>query len=442
MFGASGDFGLAACRRRAGSLVRSVYDLDQAGRLIALDGVRGFAAMLVFHVHLFGRHHRDDYHLPDVSWAKSIFLTLHNGHIGVDIFFVLSGFLFFKLYSDRRAAFSRFMSKRFRRLLPAHVASVAFVVAVAELGFSEAVLILGVACLVYGFLAELPSYRRIESEAFRACLLLIPACFLLALAFRDSAGVRLLANLSLVDFFFLDIPSRTPVTWSLTMELVFYLSLPLTLWLSMRRMVWLLFALAAALYLTQWQVKGILNDAGYEWIPFYRFIAFWVGGALALLTARAAAWARLEPFLRRASLAALVGFPALSWIWGAGILESHSIFYGGVALASFFLIAGGLVEHGIVWRVFTWTPLRALGRVSFSFYLVHYVVVLAVAGWMTPAGLSGMLLHYLVAFGLSLLVATMLYRGVERKYHAAESRPLRSPLQRDEPSIAGAAPSG
>jgi hypothetical protein len=32
----------------------------------------------------------------------------------------------------------------------------------------------------------------------------------------------------------------------------------------------------------------------------------------------------------------------------------------------------------------------------------------------------------------------MLYRGVERKYYAPERRPLRPPLQHDEPSIGAA----
>jgi peptidoglycan/LPS O-acetylase OafA/YrhL len=77
---------------------------SEAGRVSALDGLRGIAALLVF------LHH---------TWQAPT-----GGYLGVDLFFVLSGFLITsillrELDLERRLHVVRFFARRLQRLLPA-----------------------------------------------------------------------------------------------------------------------------------------------------------------------------------------------------------------------------------------------------------------------------------------------------------------------------------
>jgi len=77
----------------------------------ALDGIRGLLAIVIAL-----------YHTP---WASNIagFQLLKNGPIVVDIFFVLSGFIMFQLYSQSINNISDgmfYMKKRFARIYPLH----------------------------------------------------------------------------------------------------------------------------------------------------------------------------------------------------------------------------------------------------------------------------------------------------------------------------------
>ena len=79
--------------------------------LPALDGLRALAVVLVVAYHL------------DLGWATG-------GFIGVDIFFVISGFLITRLLLDERATTGRialgaFWTRRFKRLVPALVVMIA-----------------------------------------------------------------------------------------------------------------------------------------------------------------------------------------------------------------------------------------------------------------------------------------------------------------------------
>src|SRR5690349_10898844 len=93
--------------------------MQRLGHVPALDGVRGIAILLVLAFHFFG---------------------VTGGTTGVDVFFVLSGFLITTLLLEERAATGRvdlraFYVRRARRLLPAlAAATVVYLVATAVVG--------------------------------------------------------------------------------------------------------------------------------------------------------------------------------------------------------------------------------------------------------------------------------------------------------------------
>ncbi len=103
-------------------------------RIPALDGVRGLAILIVFagHVALFGT--------TDAQRTQGIvrYLAAHAG-TGVDLFFVLSGFLITGILYDSKGSrnyFRRFFSRRVLRIFPLYY-SVLAVVAIASLLFPD-----------------------------------------------------------------------------------------------------------------------------------------------------------------------------------------------------------------------------------------------------------------------------------------------------------------
>ena len=92
-------------------------------RVRALDGLRGIALLLVFHDHLVAISWLD--RLLPVPFApafdRGVFRALGAGWAGVDLFFVLSGFLITGILLDakHKAAFFRnFYARRILRIFP------------------------------------------------------------------------------------------------------------------------------------------------------------------------------------------------------------------------------------------------------------------------------------------------------------------------------------
>ncbi len=98
-----------------------------AGREPVLDGLRALAILLVLFTHIFQQ-------IPNLSfvWGKVEWLSpLYNGWIGVDLFFVLSGFLVggqvCRAFEDNSFSFYHFYARRSLRIFPAYFTILAFV---------------------------------------------------------------------------------------------------------------------------------------------------------------------------------------------------------------------------------------------------------------------------------------------------------------------------
>jgi peptidoglycan/LPS O-acetylase OafA/YrhL len=97
-------------------------------RFYALDTLRGLAALLVIIFHFGIWHHRDFERPPLESWLPILYT---NGWMMVDLFFCLSGFIFFWKYSgaiyEKSIGFKEFIFLRFSRLYPLHIATLIIV---------------------------------------------------------------------------------------------------------------------------------------------------------------------------------------------------------------------------------------------------------------------------------------------------------------------------
>jgi peptidoglycan/LPS O-acetylase OafA/YrhL len=214
---------------------------------------------------------------------------------------------------------------------------------------------------------------------------------------------------------------------------MFYVSIPFIVigtgmrrWSSRQRV--LFFAGLAAIFCVLF-IWGPLYRPGY-WTPA-RMLMF-VGGIILYerlgITTRvralpASTWR--DVVVGSVFVASLI---AHYWIWAQTTSQPTAFLTALWLLAKVFSIAIGtalLCAHcfrrlGFLHDVFEWAPLRWLGNMSYSYFLIHALAIHAVAQVaqrMLPAGHTAPLAFAIavpVSFGLSLVIATVLFLYVER----------------------------
>jgi peptidoglycan/LPS O-acetylase OafA/YrhL len=306
------------------------------GHRPALDGVRAIAVALV----VLGPV--DDILLPGGRDP------LPGGFLGVDVFFVLSGFLITRLLLDERTTTGRvslggFYLRRAARLLPA-----------------VALLLVGHALWVT--FADVGVTRAMEVDS------------LLVVGLYVSNWANQLHR---------DLAFGLGHLWSLSVEEQFYLVWPFLIWATRRRPGWLWAVIGIGVGVAV-GVRHHLWAGDVHWLLIYirtdaRMDSLLVGCALGLAHHRG--WLdRVATPVRRtvggAGLAVVVGSalafqPDRSVLYGAG--------FTAIAAASAALIAAVLEPGWWLHRWLSLRPLRALGRVSYGVYLWHVPVFLAVA---------------------------------------------------------------
>jgi peptidoglycan/LPS O-acetylase OafA/YrhL len=343
------------------------------GRIVALDGVRGIAAsaVLVFHV----------------SYGRRV-----GGALGVDAFFVLSGFLITNLLigEHRRTGtldLLRFWARRATRLWPPLAVFVLF-----TLAFTSD--------LDYGH-----SVREYLHEVFAAGTWSMDA-----LATESPA-----------------IPRHLSYTWTLAIEEQFYLVWPVVFLFLLRRRVRATALVGGLLVAALASWAGLMlawHDTAYlpavYTRPDTRAYAVLIGCALAIA---------LDDDRLRAGLERVLRNPLTGWIGAALVLGAflgpsagsttlrQSLMYGAPAVT---VGTAALIGHAalrgesLVLRVLGSPPLRALGAISYSLYLVQQPVLVLVQDW-TGRSLPGSGSAFKVELaGLAVLAAIVLWYVVER----------------------------
>lgn len=333
----------------------------RTGRYVpALDGVRGLAvvAVLLFH--------------GGVPWARG-------GFLGVDAFFVLSGYLITTLLLDNPDLRS-FWARRARRLLPALAV------------FVPVTLLLGV----------------VLNAPFRDAL--ASAVWLSNWRFMSGGYFAATAE-----------PSAFRHTWSLAVEGQFYVVWPVVVVLVCRRSRFAVLAVAsvgacasAVVMATLWTPYGDPARAYYG--TDTRAQALLVGAALAVVLAGRTATLPRRAFL---SLSGLFGAVVLGMSWRTASGGAHDLYGGGfllVAVATAAVIASVVaVPRGPLARALSLRPLTAIGRVSYGIYLWHWPVFLLLTRSRTGLGGWPLLAERVVVTGV---LATLSWRYVEtRTWH-------------------------
>jgi peptidoglycan/LPS O-acetylase OafA/YrhL len=345
-------------------------------RFDALDGLRGLAAVgvLVLHVWMFsyGDSHRPPKGLLDFSLGEL--------RLGVQLFFVLSGFLIFRPFvgaaldgARHGPRLSRYVIRRAARILPGYWLALA---------------------ASFLLLRHLDHPMQID-----------PAQLPVFLLFAQNHFEETIKHLD-------------PPMWTLAIEVSFYATLPLAGWLALRlgasrtRQVALTLTVVAAgalstvlAYTHHWP-----QTLSTSLLP--HLLEFGAGMTAAVLL-------HGRTLNRRAAgailLAGLVLFVANSW-WhalGVGSKDLRSLVGDAPGVAGLALVMAALVAGP--WRAVLLArgPAKWLGTISYGVYLLHFPVIVALR--MTGHWPQDTLGHQLLAvLAITLPAATLSWFLVER----------------------------
>lgn len=343
--------------------------------------------------------------------------ALPAGFVGVDVFFVVSGFLITGLLLRDVERFDRvrlreFYVRRIRRILPA------------------ALVVLS-ACAV----ATLLFVPRIEWRPFLQQIL-SSALYVQNWHLARDSQIPRRADLE-----------STPVQhfWSLSVEEQFYLVWPLliiaALWLAVRlgrrRVIVVAGVLTAATVASF--VHGVVLTGQDHNIAYFSTLSraweFGVGGLLALLPALAG-----ERLRRTRALAAWIGLAAIAV--AARTFTDHEVFPGAIALVPV-LGTAAVIWAGMPRAALSLSPVAGLrpvqwfGGISYSLYLWHWPIIMFtpyITGRPSQAPVMVLLL------ALSIVVADASKRWIEDPFRRAVPRErVRMPRTRRIAVAAGAA---
>lgn len=402
------------------------FFFPSGGRLDALEGVRGLAILLVVSNHFSGDYSGENFNLPEGSMLAEVLRVLSIGHQGVDLFFMLSAFLIFSSASRGRFDAARFLDKRAHRIFPAHLIAIAGWIALQVVSQYAAVAVLAVLPLAYWALSRTDAFRAHSHRLFVALVFVMPLTLvvyqLLAPAgseWRIQFGVdavrKGLLEMSLASTF-IDSHINANPTWSLSLELFFYLLVPLLLRVF-RRFGGSYLALAALLFVPSFLAGWLWPD---QLLPGERFMAFCFGIAAIAIARRMESDADLRKAIGgwgALAIAGLVGCQ-VSFIRVYQFPDNPGpvLFYLACDLVFALLVVGALSGRGPVYRLCMWWPLRFIGNISFSLYLLHALVIVISRPYLHARSFAGMWLDALLTFAACLAAACYSFYFVEREY--------------------------
>lgn len=327
-----------------------------------IDGLRTIAVLLVvvFHFHLF----------PGGD----------SGFVGVDVFFVISGFLITAIIRQQveaqRFSLASFWVKRLRRLAPALFAVLALVLGYGALRLVQA------------------DFQQLAEEVMATQFYV--------------ANIYFWRN---VNYFGLQAGSVYLLhTWSLSVEEQFYIFYPLllvpVLKFAPRRAPWIVLAGALASFGLNLAFVGAKPEATFYLMPTR---------AWELLIGALITWV---PSVRRRGVAELLGAAGLLLVISAVAGHTSETRFPGVfallpTLGAACLILAGSVPSAWSTRVLSTRPMVAIGRMSYSLYLVHWPVNVFASQELGDGYTFG---WRLAMMALCFVLSALLYRAVETPF--------------------------
>lgn len=190
--------------------------------------------------------------------------------------------------------------------------------------------------------------------------------------------------------------------WSMSRELWFSLTLPLAIWCisTIRRTGLAVVTTFMAVLVSHW--------SGY--FPLRFCLMFWLGVMVARRFDKIKA-AKIPVPVELALLVASVGVIELSLVWHpGGVLEAIKSTAMNAACLVVVVVS---IADGFTRRALSTTPMVFLGKVSYSLYLTHAIVIGALAALLPRLGIADPLPIAAVSLSASMLVSVAFWRIIE-----------------------------
>jgi peptidoglycan/LPS O-acetylase OafA/YrhL len=305
-------------------------------RIRELDGLRGLAVIMVMAWHFVGCMTEPS----QGGWNFALFAGTIFGRTGVDLFFVLSGFLIIGILIDNRnseSLFSTFYARRMARIFPAYF------------------LLIFVYWLCFGVTGSTPAFNASHGWVVQ---LGTQVCFLYnwLMAYDNGAVSR-----------------GFSVTWSVAIEEQFYLIAPFVVWVTppqyLKRILICGALIAIVLRAGLFAMAPKHTLAPYI-LPFTRIDCLCAGGLLAIVWRDQRILDRLRPIAVLATLVLIGPVVLMNVCIVKYDLNKHMYFWGHTLLSIFyfFVILTAITRKPGVLRLSIFT---GAGSISYALYLFH-----------------------------------------------------------------------
>lgn len=302
-----------------------------ARRILWLDVLRGIAILLVVTFHFTTRYAQK---YPHNSFSNALLLKVQFGWIGVHLFFMISGFIIYLTIQKKRGIWD-FLVARLSRLMPPYWTAILVILALEYLHIA---------------VFKTPNRHDLVSTLFNVAM--VPDLF--KMPFLDGAF------------------------WSLYVEIKFYISFAI-LWqvldMKKKRNFYMTYFLLFFASMTHNYIHTIPLGENLNY-----FLLFWTGiAACKFLKEDMGIWE--YSFIALLTTAGTLGY----------YVDGYELIVGVPVFAALFATADHLFSNYLFFgKVFA--PVAFLGRISYSFYLIHQPVGYIVLGF-----LAGLAFNYNIA---------------------------------------------
>ena len=329
--------------------------MNSQKRLFELDALRGLAAIFVVLYHYTTRY--DQLY----SHEKQNYFQFSYGHYGVQLFFIISGFVIF-MTIHKSNDIKNFLFKRFIRLYPAYIVSVIVTYTITSL-------------FMFGD--------------------------------QKISIINALINLSMLQGFF-GVPHIDGVYWSLQIELIFYAIVTLLLFLNLiKRIVSTLFYWIIISYIIS--IANLLSDSIVIKILYNYLIVQYSHLFIAGITFY------LLKYSREIKSELIVSILFLCLIYEYSFFDFTSNVFTSLFFIIFYLLIKGKLKF------LNTKVLMFLGSISYSLYLVHQNIGYVIINYLELNNLKNEI-YLIIPITFSILLSSILTYYVEKPVLKAISR--------------------